>query len=144
LAWFALLRAPGLGAGTIRTLVAGEGGARGAIARALRDESIPAGARDALRIADADTRRSDERWLEQPAHHLIASSSADYPALLRDIANAPPALLVVGDPARLWTPQIAIVGARSATPSGLANARSFARAFALSGNVVTSGLAEGI
>jgi DNA processing protein len=44
----------------------------------------------------------------------------------------------------LWTPQIAIVGSRSASAAGLANARAFARAFALAGNTVTSGLAEGI
>jgi DNA processing protein len=69
---------------------------------------------------------------------------SDFPALLRDIANAPAALFIVGDPALLWSPQIAIVGARSASASGLANARAFARAFAVAGNVVTSGMAEGI
>lgn len=83
-------------------------------------------------------------WLAQPNHHLIARGSADFPVLLRDIPHAPAALYVTGDPALLWTPQIAVVGARSASTSGLANARAFARAFALAGNTVTSGLAEGI
>jgi len=144
LAWLALLRAPGLGAATLRKRVEQAGGARFAIERALRDETLSPATREALRAADGDVRAADQRWLEGPAHHLITHDSPDYPALLRDIPNAPAALLVEGDPALLWTAQIAIVGSRSATASGLANARSFARAFALAGNVVTSGLAEGI
>lgn len=144
LAWLTLLRAPGLGAAAIRKRIERAGGARAAIEHALRDDALQAETREALRSADADVRAADERWLEAPTHHLITHDSPDYPALLRDIPNAPAALLVEGDPALLWTAQIAIVGSRNATASGLANARSFARAFALAGNVVTSGLAEGI
>jgi DNA processing protein len=144
LAWLTLLRAPGLGAAALRKRIEQAGGARFAIERALRDETLLPATREALRAADGDVRATDQRWLEAPGHYLITHDSADYPALLRDIPNAPAALLVEGDPALLWTAQIAIVGSRSATASGLANARSFARAFALAGNVVTSGLAEGI
>jgi DNA processing protein len=144
LAWLALLRAPGLGAAAMLKRVEQAGGARFAIERALRDEALLPATREALRAADGDVRATDQRWLEAAGHHLITHDSADYPALLRDIPNAPAALLVEGDPALLWTAQIAIVGSRSATASGLANARSFARAFASAGNVVTSGLAEGI
>ncbi|HZT54760.1 MAG TPA: DNA-processing protein DprA, partial [Burkholderiaceae bacterium] len=75
---------------------------------------------------------------------LLSCDNDDFPLLLRDIGSAPAALFVSGDPTALWTPQIAIVGARSASAAGLANARAFARAFALAGNTVTSGLAEGI
>jgi len=144
LAWIALLRAPGLGAAATRRLVERAGGARPAVERAMRDESLDSATREALRAQDGAQRAADLRWLEQPDNHLIRYGSSDYPALLRDIPNAPAALFVSGDPAQLWSPQIAIVGARSATPSGLGNARAFARAFAMSGNVVTSGLAEGI
>jgi DNA processing protein len=144
LAWIALLRAPGLGAAATRRLVERAGGARQAVERAVRDESVDNATREALRAQDGAQRAADLRWLEQPDNHLILHGSSDYPALLRDIPNAPAALFVSGDPANLWSPQIAIVGARSATPSGLSNARAFARAFAMAGNVVTSGLAEGI
>ena len=68
----------------------------------------------------------------------------DYPTLLRNGQNPPAMLFVVGEPAALWSPQIAIVGARRATAGGLDNARAFARTFAQRGNTVTSGLAEGI
>ena len=64
--------------------------------------------------------------------------------MLRDATNPPAALFVAGDPACLWSAQIAIVGARSATAGGLANARAFARTLAQTGNTITSGLAEGI
>jgi DNA processing protein len=144
LAWIALLRAPGLGAAAIRRLVDSAGGARLAVERAVRDESVATDARAALQVQDAAVRAADLRWLEQSGNHLILNGSSDYPALLREIPNAPAALFVSGDPAQLWSPQIAIVGARSATASGLGNARAFARAFAMAGNVVTSGLAEGI
>jgi DNA processing protein len=144
LAWLALLRAPGLGAAALRKRIEQAGGARLALERAVHDDTLLPAARDALRTPDPGLRAADQRWLEEPEHHLITYASVDYPALLRDIASAPAALLIAGDPAHLWSAQIAIVGARSATASGLANARAFARAFAQAGNVVTSGLAEGI
>ena len=144
LAWLALLRAPGLGTGTIRTLLARHGSARNVVAQARREPSIPSATRDAIGSPNGEAQSADQRWLEQPGNHLITFASEDYPALLRDIPSAPAALFVAGDPIHLWSAQIAIVGSRNATASGLANARAFAKAFAQSGNVVTSGLAEGI
>lgn len=144
LAWLTLLRAPGLGASALRQLAAREGTALAALARARNDPAIPAETRAALREPDPAGRAADERWLQQPDHHLLAWGGEDYPPLLREISGAPAALLVSGNPAHLWSPQIAIVGARSASASGLANARSFSRAFVQSGCVVTSGLAEGV
>lgn len=144
LAWLALLRAPGLGAAAIRGLVRSHGSARRVVERSRQEDSIPAAARDALSTPDAATQAADRRWLDEPGHHLLTHVSEDFPALLRDIPSAPAALFVAGDPVHLWSAQIAIVGSRNATASGLANARAFAKAFAQAGNVVTSGLAEGI
>lgn len=144
LAWLALVRAPAFGAAAVRALVARNGSAQAAVAAALRDKALTDATRAALQPADRASREADRRWLETRGHHLLTWGSDDYPALLRDIANPPAALFVHGDPAHLWAPQIAIVGARSASAAGLANARAFARAFAQSGNVVTSGLAEGV
>ena len=143
-AWFTLLRAPTLGAATLRELIARHGDAATALAAAARDPGTTEAARDALARPNSAALAQDFAWLEQPAHHFIPCSSADYPSLLRDAQNPPAALFVVGDPARLWLPQIAIVGARNASRAGLANASAFARTFAQSGNAVTSGLAEGV
>src|SRR5689334_11634804 len=98
LAWIALLRAPGLGAAATRRLVENAGGARPAVERAVRDESLDSATREALRAQDGAQRAADLRWLEQPDNHLIRYGSSDYPALLRDIPNAPAALFVSGDP----------------------------------------------
>src|SRR5262245_43404408 len=130
-AWLILLRAPGLGASRLRELIERCGDVRGA----LRPAQCSA---DAKRIAD------DLDWLAAPAHHLIVSGSEDFPPLLRDVPGAPVALFVVGDPALLWQPQVAIVGSRNASHAGLANARNFARALCTAGFAITSGLAEGI
>ena len=141
-AWLTLLRAPGLGGAGIRELVAREGSAAGALACARR--SGPESARPWLAAADADLVDADLRWLEAPDRHLLVCTGEDFPLLLREISGAPAALFVAGDPTCLWSPQIAMVGARRASGAGLANARAFAKTFALAGNVITSGLAEGV
>ena len=144
LAWLTLLRAPALAAATVRDGVTTHGSAVAALEQLRRDARLDAATRDALRAPDAAPLAADRRWLDAPGHRLLAFTDADFPVLLRDVAHAPLALFVAGDPDVLWSPQIAIVGARSATASGLANARAFAREFALGGLIVTSGLAEGI
>lgn len=68
----------------------------------------------------------------------------DYPPLLRTLDDAPGVLYVMGDREALAAPQIAMVGARGASREGLDTARTFARALAQAGFVVTSGLALGI
>ena len=89
-----------------------------------------------------DTAHRD--WLAADTHHLLALDAPDYPPLVREAPGAPDALYVAGDVAALWQPQIAIVGSRNASHAGLADARSFARAFVAAGFAITSGLAEGI
>jgi DNA processing protein len=143
-AWLALLRAPGLGGSGIRDLLARYGTASAAAAGATRDRAVAEGARTWLAAPDAAALAADMAWLDAPDHHLLVCSGEDYPSLMRDVPGAPAALFVSGDPSSLWSPQIAIVGSRNATSGGLANAHAFAKAFAQAGNVVTSGLAEGI
>jgi DNA processing protein len=141
-AWLTLLRTPGLGASGIRKLIGEHGSSGAAFDAALRngDEA----ARAWLRAPDDSILAADLAWLEHPQHHFITFVDDDYPVLLRKGQNPPAALFVVGDATLLWTPQIAIVGARNATAGGLDNAKTFARTFAQGGNTVTSGLAEGI
>jgi DNA processing protein len=143
-AWLALLRTPGLGASGVRELAGRHGSAVAARAGAARDPRAGAEARAWLATPDEAMIERDLAWLAAPDHHLIVATSEDFPALLRDAENPPAALFVAGDPACLWSAQIAIVGSRSASTGGLANARAFAKAFAQAGNTVTSGLAEGV
>jgi DNA processing protein len=143
-AWLLLLRAPGLGATGLRDLVARHASAAAVIAAARNEASIPESARSWLAAPDAAAVARDLAWLEDADHHLVVCSSDDYPLLLRNVPHAPAALFVAGNPTHLWSPQIAIVGARNATAGGVANARDFAKAFVQAGNTITSGLAEGI
>lgn len=83
-------------------------------------------------------------WLEQPDQHLLGCDDPAYPALLAELADAPPLLFVAGDPGLLERPQLAMVGSRQASRPGLDTARIFARSLAGGGFVVTSGLALGI
>ena len=66
-----------------------------------------------------------------------------YPEALNDLENPPARLYVRGDPAVLKAPSLSIVGARSATPYGLAISEMAARLAVEAGLVVVSGGALG-
>jgi len=84
------------------------------------------------------------RWLDDPAHHLIAWDDTDYPRALLDLGHAPPVVFLLGRRDLLNKPALAIVGSRNATPQGRATAREFAHALAETGLTIVSGLALGI
>lgn len=75
---------------------------------------------------------------------LLPHNDPRYPSLLAEIAVPPPLLYVRGNVDALALPQVAIVGSRNATRSGLALAHEFGEALGRVGIVTTSGLALGI
>ncbi|MGI9202856.1 MAG: DNA-processing protein DprA [Woeseiaceae bacterium] len=89
---------------------------------------------------------SDEEleWAGKPDHHIIESSSDEFPELLLQIPNAPQRLFVIGSPNVLHLPSLAIVGSRNPTRGGRENAYEFARHLGHSGFSIVSGLAQGI
>ncbi|MEQ7419887.1 DNA-processing protein DprA [Xanthomonas campestris pv. campestris] len=104
---------------------------------------------DALQIAKLQTHDTPIldaalRWCTQPGHHLIGWRDADYPALLRHIANPPLMLFVDGDPAALWHPCVAVVGSRAASAGGRDHTRHFAASLANAGLGIVSGMAAGV
>ncbi len=111
---------------------------------AWRDCGLDEAQCQALRSPDPARLQCTLDWLADPGHHLVGWHDADYPPLLRQIANPPLALFIDGDPVRLWHPALAIVGSRAATAGGCGNARRFAEAFAEAGFAVASGMAAGI
>jgi DNA processing protein len=147
LAWLTLLRAPGLGAVGLRALLVQAGSAR-AVCRDSRRLRALAGLDQAalawIERPDQARLEADLAWLAEPCHHLLRCTEADFPPQLETIPQPPAALFVAGDPAWLLGPQVAIVGARSATAQGLATARDFARTLSRSGLAITSGMADGI
>ncbi|SEQ32731.1 DNA processing protein [Solimonas aquatica] len=146
-AWLQLNRADGLGAGTLAMLVERFGSASTVVSSspaALRGAGLSEAQAQALREADAAGIAADLDWLAQGNRRLLTLADAAYPPQLREIARPPPLLFCQGDTELLTLPQLAIVGARNATPQGLQNAHDFAAELARRGLVITSGLALGI
>jgi len=99
---------------------------------------------DAIRRPDLSAIERDLEWAERPGNHIITCRDEAWPALLSQLSDAPPLLYVHGDTSLLGEPQLAMVGSRNPTPSGLQTALDFARHLAATGLTITSGLALGI
>ena len=144
--WMIALRTPGLGPGGLRERLRTAGGDIEAVLAQLRRQPGALGddARSWLTRPDEARLQADLAWLAMPGHRLLCCDEADFPPQLENIPQPPAALFVVGDASLLLYPQVAIVGARSASAAGLAHAGQFARALAQAGFAITSGMADGI
>ncbi len=86
----------------------------------------------------------DLAWLAAPGRTLLTLDDPRYPPQLAAVPGCPPALFVLGDPAVLSLPQLAIVGSRAATAAGRETAFEWASVLGAAGLAITSGLAIGI
>ncbi len=145
--WLILGRAPGIGPLTFGRLLERYGSPAAVLAapdRELRELGVKAPGLAYLAGPDPSGIEGDLRWLEQPGASLLTLGDPRYPPLLAELNDPPPLLFVLGDAELLSQPQLAVVGSRNPTPSGLQNAQAFARELADCGLVITSGLAIGI
>lgn len=142
----ALARAPGLHAGHLReaSALVEPAGLVGQSVAHLRARGLPEAASAWLARPDATIVADDRRWLERGGAQLIACDSERYPPLLGQIASAPVALYVLGQPECLLSAQLAIVGSRNPTSGGVRTAYDFASFLARAGLTITSGLATGV
>lgn len=83
-------------------------------------------------------------WGKQPNCQIIPMNTPYYPPLLSQISRPPLLLFTIGNPEILANPQIAVVGSRTPSSVGIANAQSFCRAMSFEGLTITSGLALGV
>jgi DNA processing protein len=145
--WLRLTLRPGVGPAAQRALLAAFG-LPGQIFRASHSAvRAVVGAEitdQILAPPQADGIDAALRWCAEPGNHILTLADPDYPPALLDIPDPPVLIYVKGDPAVLGQPALAVVGARSATPQGIANAAAFARSLADSGLAIVSGLALGI
>ena len=141
-----LARAPALGAAHVQALVAAAGGdiTQAIELETLRRVDLPPAARAFLMFPDEAALDSDLAWIDASGARLLASPDTDYPAQLRQLRDPPAVLFALGDVRTLTSVQLAIVGARKATPEGCNTAHKFAQVFARAGVTITSGLALGI
>jgi DNA processing protein len=144
--WLALYRAPGVGPTTFQALLDHFGSAQAVVESRQCASSGLLGKASLDYLADPDWSavEKDMVWLEEPDHHALTLTDPRYPTLLREIADPPPLLFVVGDPGVLSAMHLAIVGSRNPTAAGKETAEEFAAHLAGAGLVITSGLAVGI
>ncbi len=138
-----LSRTPGVGPILYRRLLANFGTASEALA-ALPDLARRAGRETGPTIPSASAVVREMRQVAALGGRVIFLDDPDYPALLAQLPDAPPAISVLGDPACLTRQAVAIVGSRNATVNGMAMAEEMAGELAGQGVVVVSGLARGI
>lgn len=84
------------------------------------------------------------QWFNQSDWRIISLNDKEYPTLLKCLPDAPGLLYAKGNLELLNSPQLAMVGARSASPEGLMHAERLAKELSTYGFTITSGLALGI
>lgn len=137
-----LARTEGVGPITWRRLLARFGNAAAAL------EAVPRLARAGGRaqpptIPTVEAIGAECAALDRLGARLVFLGDPGYPPLLAELDDAPACLSVLGDPAALAAPAIAIVGGRNASSNGRTIAEALGRDLAAQ-LVVVSGLARGI
>jgi len=146
-AWIELSLVPGLGGQGFRSLLSNFG-LPAQVLSAKRSQLcrvVP----EALASRILERRASSEieaalQWVARPGHAVLTLADVEYPKQLLEIADPPVLLYVAGNAKLVCSLALAVVGSRNATPQGLRNAQSFARAFSEAGFTIVSGLALGV
>ncbi len=145
--WLRLTLTPGLGPAAQRQLLAAFGLPERIYAAGQPALAAVVGTAAARTLREHDASAAVDLavdWAAQPGNTILTLGDAAYPPALLEIPDPPVLLYVKGDPALLARASIAVVGARSATPQGEANAEAFATALSHAGLTIVSGLALGI
>lgn len=137
-----LIRSRKVGPTTFHRLLAEHGSADAALA-ALPEIARAAGVEDyapcPLAVAEAELEAG-----RRAGATLLTWDHPDYPALLRDIPDAPAVLWLRGEMSALTRLPVAVIGARNASSLGLRMARGMAAGLTQAGACVIAGLARGI
>ncbi|MGH1415010.1 MAG: DNA-processing protein DprA [Pelagimonas sp.] len=140
--WLRLLRSRRVGISTFWRLLSEHGSAQNAL-DALPDVARSAGVQR-YEVCPEGVVHAELKAGRMRGAQLICHGDPNYPADLAELSDAPPMLWVVGDPAALTRPMVALVGARNASSLGLRMARSLSGGLGAAGYQVVSGLARGI
>ncbi len=149
-AWLNLSLTPGLGITTLWRLVRALGSPQAVLeAKAPRLEKVNGVQRRHLsgllnRVAGENLAPPELERLQAFGGRVVSWDDSLYPSLLKEIVDPPPVLYIVGDPALLSRPAVAVVGSRAASSYGRHAAFNLAQKLAAAGAMVVSGLALGI
>src|SRR5258705_10509158 len=141
-AWIELSLVSGLGGQRLRALLSTFGlptevlrATRSQLSRVV-PEALAAGI---LERSSASEVEKALRWAAQPEHKVLTLADTEYPKQLLEIADPPALLYVAGNAKLLSSRALAVAGSRNATPQGLKNAQSSARASTGPGLVMLRG-----
>ncbi len=144
-----LLQVPGIGKGRFNRLIQRFGSASNALGATVHEiEAIP-GLSHALATAirsqaDPAAAREIAARIVQLGWAVLFPESTDYPVALSRIADPPPILFRLGEPAQIDDKLVAIVGTRHASERSRHFTAKLAGDLARAGITVVSGMAEGI
>ena len=141
--WLRLIRSENVGPVVFRQLLERFGTPAAAL-EALPSLAGRGGAKRQIRTCSRDQAETELAAARKAGVQLLTLQDPRYPALLRDLEDAPPVLVVLGDPEVLSLPTVAIVGARNASANGRRLAEALAEEIAAAGFVIASGMARGI
>jgi DNA processing protein len=145
--WLALYRTPGVGSRGLLKLLAQVGSPTDlfdASREQLKSLGLSANSIDYLQQPDWRGVENDLAWLAGTENRLIKFRDNAYPPLLAAIPDPPLLLFTHGDPDYLLQPQLAMVGSRNPSHSGIELAEDFATWLGNCGLTICSGLAAGI
>jgi DNA processing protein len=144
--WLAIVRTPGVGGHTLLNLLTHFEPDQifTASHSSLRSLGLNERVIQAIQNLDWSLVEQDMTWLNQPQNSAITLADPEYPRQLKEISQPPPLLFVKGNPELLTKPQIAIVGSRNPSATGVKTATEFAEVLAAAGLTITSGMALGI
>ena len=145
-AWLRLTLTPGLGGEGQRRLLETFGLPQAVFAasRPSLAECLGPKLADTLLAHDSDAEVEVAlAWSSQAGNRILTLADNDYPRQLLETADPPCLLYIKGRIDLLSRPALAVVGSRNATPQGVDNAESFARAASQAGLTIVSGLALG-
>lgn len=141
--WLRLFRSRNVGPATFQVLLSRLGSIEEAIAQAP-SLSRRGGRKRAIDIVAKEEAAAEVEALDRLGGRMIALCEPDYPEPLAAIADPPPVISVLGNPALLSQNAVGIVGARNASAAGRRFCRTIAQELSGAGLVVASGMARGI
>lgn len=146
-AWLRLTLTQGVGPASQRQLLSAFGLPENIFAATHQAVAEVVGASIAQTVLEQNAIAAVEHalaWSDEPGNSIVTLGDPAYPPSLLEIPDPPVLLYAKGDASLLARPSIAVVGARSATAQGEANAEAFSTTLSEGGLTIVSGLALGI
>lgn len=139
IAWFRLVRSEGVGNVTLKRLIARFTMPENAVSFLETSTKF-----SKIKLSPLSKVEDEIAAIEKAGATFLCSYEDIYPQTLLNIADAPPILTVLGNPAFLHRPSIGVVGTRNASLNGKKMTVLLSQELAKANYIITSGMARGI